>query len=159
MSKASSTKPSAEDNNMSLLDHCRFYERKTRHLQKYFLCEHRKVQGIFALVCQAPKKRSNTQYTRKRVRWWSPSPTQHLMWIPNKATEQAYFIALAKSLSYSDADSNPKRRHCDSRTQLSIYLCCLFVVIMPQLLIHPKFPRFTIFKKRKENERKRLSMF
>lgn len=45
---------------MFLLNYGSFYEMKTRHFQKYLLSERRKVQGIFALVCQAPKPFKHT---------------------------------------------------------------------------------------------------
>ena len=104
---------------MFLLDRCSFYERKTRHLEKYVLCEHMRVQGIFGL--SSTQNHLNTQHTRKRVSKWSPSSTRLLMPTPNKATEQVCFYCPCKLTS----DSDTKRRHhdiADSRTPLLLTL-------------------------------------
>lgn len=61
MLKASSKKPSAEDNNMFLLDYGSFYERKTGHLDKFFSAED---------ICSGLSRTQNhwnTQYMSKGV--------------------------------------------------------------------------------------------
>lgn len=123
------------DNNMFLLNCCSFYERKTGHLEKYFLCEHRKVQGMFALVCQAPKPILDTQHARKRGSKWYPSLIQLLRPIPNKAMEQAPFLLPLQNVFIFRLCpallSISKSHHCDiadSRTRFYLHFLSRFVL-------------------------------
>lgn len=118
MQKASGAKASAEDNNMFLLDHFSFYERKTRRFGKYFLCTKR-VQGDICFGLTSTQNHLNTQHMRKRAKKSSLCLKRLLMPIPNKATEQACFLLpLQKSLQTQTQTPEDVIMIADSRIRL-----------------------------------------
>lgn len=92
MQKAFTAQASAEDNNMFLLDHCSFYERKTRHFEKIFSLPAHNSAGDIYFGLSSTQNHLNTQHTMKRASKLSPSLTRLLMPIPNKATEKACLL-------------------------------------------------------------------
>lgn len=123
---------------MFLLDYGSFYERKTEHLQKCFLCERGRVQGdIYFGLSSVQKPFKHTTYEREsnlqvqhsfQSQYQIRQRSKQIFYCPCKITSYSVCVSLRWGLF-----QQPKRRHHDtakSRTQpfiLFSYLEVFFV--------------------------------